>query len=86
MLLHRWPAVGRVHWSPVDSSHRGTVVWNLDVFLHFPVCIVELPVRGNPGTRMCFHCCVKFVFFFSTYVDLKYWNCMINTFRAAGHL
>ena len=35
MLLHRWPVVGRVHWSPEDSSHRGTVVWNLDVFLHF---------------------------------------------------
>ena len=32
-FLSYWPFVGGIHWSPVDSPHKGAVMQTFDVFL-----------------------------------------------------
>ena len=31
-FMHQWPFVRGFHWSPVESPHKGLVMWSFDVF------------------------------------------------------
>ena len=77
-LLHCWPYVWRIHWSPMDSPHKRFVVPNFDFFFHViadPVCSDAI---GHQRFRLA--------------LDQKCWavwsyaclNDLLNTRRVAG--
>ena len=46
-----WPFVRGIHRWPVDSPHKGPVIWNFDVF--FDVCLNKLLTHWGRVTHIC---------------------------------
>ena len=72
---HRWILLIREPWG-------GNLMHSCIFPLYAAEQTIELPLRHNPRTLICFHCYVGLVF--SKFADMKCWNYLMNAFRTAA--
>ena len=84
-FLHYWPFARGIHRSPTDSPHKGTVMWNFDVFvvvrLNIVAQTVEMPVIRDALTLMwrddSMYIPTRYVLFFQHGVNIKWMSQLI---------